>query len=156
MSVSDKIKVLLKLQGKNADGLSKALGLSSKQALYNKFTRNSFTANDLIKTADFLGCKLNFMTQDGLQIALNSNDMDDNQTVEHHATQEEMTMNNQTNLSSFSDEKIVLLINEYFENSDSKKNDLNASALIRALLFEAQKRSLFPDIEIRIMGSRIH
>ncbi|MEI3273961.1 MAG: hypothetical protein V8R97_02030 [Fusicatenibacter saccharivorans] len=36
MAVADKIKALLKLQGKKTEDLAEALGLASKQALYNK------------------------------------------------------------------------------------------------------------------------
>ena len=42
MAVADKIKALLKLQGKKTEDLAEALGLASKQALYNKFNRDSF------------------------------------------------------------------------------------------------------------------
>lgn len=74
MAVADKIKALLKLQGKRTEDLAEALGLKSKQALYNKFNRDSFTATDLIKAADFLNCDLNFETQEGQKITLTLED----------------------------------------------------------------------------------
>ena len=61
MAISDKIKALLKLQGKNNSGLAKYLGISD-QALSNKFYRDSYSGEDLIKIADFLGCELAFIT----------------------------------------------------------------------------------------------
>lgn len=75
MAVADKIKALLKLQGKRTDDLAVALGLKSKQALYNKFNRDSFTADDLIKAADFLDCDLNFETKNGQKISLTMEDV---------------------------------------------------------------------------------
>jgi len=76
VAVSDKIKALLKLQGKKTEDLAEALGLASKQALYNKFNRDSFTAADLIKAADFLECDLNFETKEGQKITLTANDLE--------------------------------------------------------------------------------
>lgn len=75
MVVADKIKALLKLQGKKTEDLAEALGLASKQALYNKFNRDSFTASDLIKAADFLNCGLNFETKEGQKITLTVDDI---------------------------------------------------------------------------------
>ena len=75
MAVADKIKALLKLQGKKTEDLAEALGLASKQALYNKFNRDSFTASDLIKAADFLNCDLNFETKEGQKITLTVDDI---------------------------------------------------------------------------------
>ena len=57
MSVSDKVKAGLKLEGKKIEELAKMLGIS-KQSMSNKFYRNSFSAEDLIKIADFLGYTL--------------------------------------------------------------------------------------------------
>lgn len=75
MAVADKIRALLKLQGKKTEDLAEALGLASKQALYNKFNRDSFTASDLIKAAEFLNCDLNFETQAGQKITLTIEDV---------------------------------------------------------------------------------
>jgi transcriptional regulator with XRE-family HTH domain len=63
MAISDKIKALLKLKGKSNQGLAKYLGISS-QALSNKFYRDSYSGEDLIKVAAFLECELAFITGD--------------------------------------------------------------------------------------------
>jgi transcriptional regulator with XRE-family HTH domain len=61
MAISDKVKALLKLKGKNNQGLAEYLGISS-QALSNKFYRDSYSGEDLIKIASFLECELAFIT----------------------------------------------------------------------------------------------
>ena len=61
MAISDKIKALLKLQGKNNKGLAEYLGISN-QALSNKFYRDSYSGEDLIKIAVYLECELAFIT----------------------------------------------------------------------------------------------
>jgi len=60
MSVSDKIKAGLKLEGKKIEELAEMLGIS-RQSMSNKFYRNSFSAEDLIKISDFLGYSLAFV-----------------------------------------------------------------------------------------------
>jgi len=60
MSVSDKVKAGLKLNGKEIQELANMLKIS-KQSMSNKFYRDSFSAEDLIKIADFLGCSLAFV-----------------------------------------------------------------------------------------------
>lgn len=84
LAVADKIKALLKLQGKKTEDLAEALGLASKQALYNKFNRDSFTASDLIKAADFLNCDLNFETKEGQKITLTVDDIKNSYSSEEH------------------------------------------------------------------------
>ena len=61
MAISDKVKALLKLQGKNNKGLAEYLGISD-QALSNKFYRDSYSGEDLIKIAAYLECELAFIT----------------------------------------------------------------------------------------------
>ena len=61
MAISDKIKALLKLQGKSHKGLAECLGIS-EQALSNKFYRDSYSGTDLIKVAAYLDCELAFTT----------------------------------------------------------------------------------------------
>ena len=73
MAVSDKIKAFLTLKGKNAADLAKHLGIS-KQALSNKYYRDSFSAEDLIKIADFLKIDLAFII-DNQKIILNIDDI---------------------------------------------------------------------------------
>ena len=61
MAISDKVKALLKLQGKSNKGLAEYLGISD-QALSNKFYRDSYSGEDLIKIAAYLECELAFIT----------------------------------------------------------------------------------------------
>lgn len=74
MSISTKIKALLNLCEKDHAGLAAHYGIS-KQALSNKFYRDSFSAEDLIKAADFCGCTLAFSTLSGVTIKLEPNDL---------------------------------------------------------------------------------
>jgi len=60
MAVADKIKAFLKIKGKDTAALAEHLHIS-KQALSNKYYRDSFSAEDLIKIADFLKCDLAFI-----------------------------------------------------------------------------------------------
>ena len=53
-----KIKALLKMHNKKNTELTEYLGLSTPQALNNKFHRESISADDLIKISAFLGCEL--------------------------------------------------------------------------------------------------
>ena len=57
MSVSDKVKGLLALRGVKQLDLAAEFGMS-KQTMSNKFARNSWSANDLAKAAEFCGCNL--------------------------------------------------------------------------------------------------
>lgn len=57
MSISKKIKIMLVLGEKDHAGLADCFGIS-KQALSNKFYRDTFTAQELIKAAEFCGCEL--------------------------------------------------------------------------------------------------
>jgi transcriptional regulator with XRE-family HTH domain len=75
MAISDKIKALLKLKGKNNKGLAEYLGISV-QALSNKFYRDSYSGEDLIKIAAYLGCELTFITGE-TKIALSLDDIKD-------------------------------------------------------------------------------
>ena len=75
MAISDKVKALLKLQGKNNKGLSEHLGISD-QALSNKFYRDSYSGEDLIRIAAYLDCELAFIAG-AIKIALHENDIKD-------------------------------------------------------------------------------
>jgi len=57
LSVANKIKYVMGEKGKKRDDLSAALGISN-QAVSNKFNRDSFSVEDLIKIADSLGVSL--------------------------------------------------------------------------------------------------
>jgi hypothetical protein len=74
MAISDKVKALLKLKGKNNTGLSEYLGISV-QALSNKFYRDSYSGDDLVKIAAFLGCELAFMADSSTKITLTLDDL---------------------------------------------------------------------------------
>ena len=73
MAISDKVKALLKLQGKNNKGLAEYLEISD-QALSNKFYRDSYSGEDLIKIATYLACEIAFITGD-TKIALSLDDI---------------------------------------------------------------------------------
>ena len=57
MSISKKIKIMMVLGEKDHASLAECFGIS-KQALSNKFYRESFSAEELIKAAQFCGCEL--------------------------------------------------------------------------------------------------
>ncbi len=76
MAVTDKIKALLSIKGKKNVELAAYLGISP-QSLQNKFTRGSFSAEDLIKVSDFLGCTLAFEIDDSQKIILETSDIRD-------------------------------------------------------------------------------
>ena len=63
MAASHKIKALLQLTQKNDEGLAAYLGIN-RQSLRNKFNRNSFSADDLIRTADYCGAELKYVIDD--------------------------------------------------------------------------------------------
>lgn len=69
MSISDRVKGLLALCGKKQIDLAQHFGMS-KQTMSNKFARNGWFASDLVKVADFCGCKLAFIMPDEQQIII--------------------------------------------------------------------------------------
>ena len=75
MSVSDKIKGLLALQGLRQIDLAESFGMS-KQTMSNKMARNSWSATDLEKVAKFAGCKVAFVLPDGQHIFIESDDVE--------------------------------------------------------------------------------
>ena len=70
MNVSNQVRALLNLTGKKQIDLQEALGMGSKQSLNNKFSRDSWSAGDLVKVAEFTGCKLAFILPDGERVLL--------------------------------------------------------------------------------------
>jgi transcriptional regulator with XRE-family HTH domain len=74
MTVSSKIRALLKLMGKENLQLAQYLKIS-KQSMGNKLSRDSFSAEDLIKVADFLGCDLAFIVNEKMKIVLDKSDI---------------------------------------------------------------------------------
>lgn len=63
--VSQTVKSVLEYTGKNRQDVANALGLSSTQAVTNKYTRDSFSAHDLLKIADCVGLQLAFINSNG-------------------------------------------------------------------------------------------
>lgn len=74
MAMSDKVKALMKLKGKDNASLAEYLSMS-KQALSNKFYRDSFSGADLIKIADFLECNLAFVIDNSQKINFEMSDI---------------------------------------------------------------------------------
>lgn len=70
MTTSSRIKALLELTGKSQTSLAGAFGMTTPQAMGNKMRRESWSAKDLIKVADFCGAKIAFILPDGSQIIL--------------------------------------------------------------------------------------
>ena len=79
MSKSHKIKALLSMKGIKSSEYSEALGLARQQALTNKYSRESFTSDDLIQLAELTNTQLTFVDKDTGK-ALVSFDVDDIKT----------------------------------------------------------------------------
>jgi len=75
MSISNKIKGLLKIRGKKAVEYSNALELVSSSALNMKYVRESFKAQDLITLANLTDTRLAFIDENDKPII--TFDMDD-------------------------------------------------------------------------------
>ena len=60
MNISNKVKSLLKLKGKDYKGLATHIGIN-EQSLRNKFVKGCFAVSDLIKVAEYLDCELGFI-----------------------------------------------------------------------------------------------
>lgn len=71
MLISDTVKGLLALCGKKQIDLAASFGMS-KQTMGNKMARSSWSGSDLVRVADFCGCKLAFIMPDGQQIIINA------------------------------------------------------------------------------------
>lgn len=63
MSISNKIKALLKLKNKKSIELTHALDLKYAQSLNTKYLRESFTVQDLIKLAELTDTQLALIDQ---------------------------------------------------------------------------------------------
>ncbi len=74
MAVSDKIKALLAIRGKKNNDLAEFLEISP-QSMRNKFSRGSFSADELIRIADFLNCTLVFELDNSQKITLEMSDI---------------------------------------------------------------------------------
>lgn len=73
MSTSEKVKALLALSGKRQIDLADHFGMS-KQTMSNKMARDSWSAKDLAKAAEFAGCKVGFLLPDGQHIFIEPED----------------------------------------------------------------------------------
>ena len=65
VSISASIKALLNLRGLKQADLMEVLKVGSKQALSNKFVGGRWSAADLVAVAEFCGCRLAFVMNDG-------------------------------------------------------------------------------------------
>lgn len=74
MSVTEKIKAVLSIKGKKNIDLAKHFEISS-QSMQNKLSRGSFSAEDLIKIADFLDCTLEFSINEKQKIIFDKSDL---------------------------------------------------------------------------------
>lgn len=67
MTVSSKVKSVLAYYGKRQIDLAEYFGMT-KQTMGNKMNRDSWSAKDLAKVAEYVGCKVAFILPDGQQI----------------------------------------------------------------------------------------
>lgn len=72
--VSDKIRSVLALAGKRPTDLARLYG-TTQQSMNNKISLNRFTADDLIRIAEFTGCRLAFILPDGSQLFFTTEDI---------------------------------------------------------------------------------
>lgn len=77
VSVSKKVKALLLEREKKQSDLMEVLGMSSKQSLSNKFSNERWSADDLVKIAEYCGCKLAFVLPNGERIVIANDDSTD-------------------------------------------------------------------------------
>ena len=70
MSVSNQVRALLNLTGRKQVELQDILEMGSKQSLNNKFAKDRWSAEDLIRVSEFCGCKLAFILPSGERITL--------------------------------------------------------------------------------------
>lgn len=70
MAISKRIKALLLETDKKQSDLMEVLDMSSKQSLSNKFSNERWSADDLVRVAEYCGCKLAFIMPDGQQIII--------------------------------------------------------------------------------------
>lgn len=73
MSVSNTIKALLYMKGKKQTDLAAHFDMRP-QSMANKMSRGSFSAEDLVKIADFTGCRVAFVMDDGQMLYLDADE----------------------------------------------------------------------------------
>ena len=71
MAVSDKVKAILTLNGRRQTELAAHFGITA-QSMNNKMNRDSWSAKDLIRVADFVGGRVAVVLKDGQTICLDS------------------------------------------------------------------------------------
>ena len=72
--ITEKIKLLMRQKKVTNLRLAKHLGISP-QSLANKFTRGSYSVEDLIKILDYLDCQLVIQTKPDVNVALTIDDL---------------------------------------------------------------------------------
>ena len=68
MMLTPTIKGLIALNGYTRQQVAAALGLALAQGVTNKYARDSFSGQDLIKIANLCGCRLAFVDDKGQAI----------------------------------------------------------------------------------------
>ena len=81
MAVNNKVRALLNLKGKKSSELAAYFEISA-QAVANKLSRGSFSAEDLIRIAAFTDCELAFILSDTQKITLDVSDIRQGNTDE--------------------------------------------------------------------------
>ncbi len=71
MAIADKVRAVLALEGKKNTELAAFFGMTP-QSMNNKLSRDSFSAKDLIKVADFVGGRIAIVLSSGQMIYLDS------------------------------------------------------------------------------------
>lgn len=81
--ITNRIKSLLSMAGKKQIELAAYMGISP-QSLQNKFSRSSFSADDLIKISNFTGAELAFITGENGEnkVTLDSSCIRESESVE--------------------------------------------------------------------------
>lgn len=74
MPITDKVKAAMVVRGKKNKELAQYFGITD-QSLSNKFNRGSFSAEDLIKIANFTGATLALEFDDGNKITFSLDDI---------------------------------------------------------------------------------
>lgn len=145
MSVTDKIKALLSIKGKKNIELAAYLGISS-QSMQNKFSRGSFSAEDLIKIADFLNCTLTFNIDDSQKIILDSSDIRENNTKITKTTKRDKALLNNELLeeSNISDTKQKDSPNkQYKQLTDSELSQIDLKRLVDDPLYQIDMAQIY-------------
>ena len=74
MTVTSKVKAVLAFYGKKQIELAEFFGMG-KQSMNNKMARDSWSAKDLAKVAEFVGCKVAFVLPDEQKVYIDADEM---------------------------------------------------------------------------------